>query len=432
MWVRIGGFVHEAVELSLAAWVQLITYIKLRTFFKLTHHTCRNLRPLIIIMEEINDAMPQTEPQDLDGPIYVNPLKAEKEHKALQINNDIALTLAQKIDEIAELRNWFRGDTCRIDDYLSTTTLSASDLAAEIAAPIDEAYSTADHGWMYYETEGIARSQRKLYPPEKALELWGPRTDFEKPNEEAKKNPGTETQLWDLWYSILHSAKRIAWDDDGKQGKLVDLVKALKARPDPPPPNPMTIPLSKNWIWSSGKVWSATLMLGPSARESWNDGCGCGAGWTPVDIAAWTNVNAFVARMVSSGVADMFYLYGEWALQDLEEKWSAQNDHQVGGIEVVRETVVRIVAVWVIIAGKEIYEQREKDSKGVDGNEVDINKRGRNFPWVKFSHGVTGARWTWWKRRFEQEAQDDGLDEGVRELATQAAKLIQRFEKNVF
>ncbi|RYP18802.1 hypothetical protein DL765_003737 [Monosporascus sp. GIB2] len=39
-------------------------------------------------------------------------------------------------------------------------------------------------------------------------------------------------------------------------------------------------------------------MLGSSACETWNTGCGCGAGWTLPEQQAWVNVNAFAARLM--------------------------------------------------------------------------------------------------------------------------------------
>lgn len=381
-------------------------------------------------MDDLADALPQIEPKDFEAREYIDPRKSKEHEKALGIANDSTLAEAEKIDRMAKHRRWFSADTSRINAYLASE-ISATDLAAEIAAPIDRAYSTADHGSMYYESERVARTQRKYHSLEKALEVWGPEETFEKPDEETKNTLGTEVQLWDLWYSILHAAKRIPWQDEGKQEKLLDLVKALKARPDPPVPEPMTIPLGKNWIWTQGEVWSVTLMLGPSARESWNDSCGCGAGWTTPETAAWTNVNAFVARMVASGVAGMFYLYGEWALSDLERKWSDQNDHQRSEDGVIHETIVTIAALWVIIAAKEIYERRERDGRGVDAYDIGIDKRGQNFPWIRGKHGVTRPRWIWWKRRFEQESEDDSLPQGVRDLVSKAAKLIQGFEGEI-
>lgn len=75
--------------------------------------------------------------------------------------------------------------------------------------------------------------------PQEALERWGPEEEFSALNEEKEgegdgKNP-TEGQLWDLWYGVLHAAKRIPWADETAQQKLVALVQALKGSSQPSP-----------------------------------------------------------------------------------------------------------------------------------------------------------------------------------------------------
>ena len=383
-------------------------------------------RPLPPTMDDTHEAMSSTESEDSCGPPR-RPLRDARQQEALQIAEDDSLTEAQKIDRMAEVRGWFSGDTARIDAYLADE-ISATALAAEIAAPVDKAYSTANYGRKFWETEQTARSQRHYYSPEKALELWGPEEDFEEPGAEVTDDSSTEMLLWNLYYAILHAAKRIPWHDVEHQEKLVDLVRALKARPDPPAPERMTVALKRDWIWQPGAVWSVLLMLGPSACESWNDCCGCGAGWTAPETAAWTNVNAFVARIVAGGVATMFHTYGLGALSDLERKWSAMNGHEHGEEPVIRETVVAIAALWALIAGREIYEHREGDSRSEDGEAIDIERRGEDFPWVKANEGTTAARWAFWKRRLRQEAELKGLSEQVTDLALKAVDRMQEIQ----
>lgn len=78
------------------------------------------------------------------------------------------------------------------------------------------------------------------------------------------------------------------------QNKLVDLVAAFKARPNPPKPAATAVSLRNDWLYASGQLWSVLAMLGPSARECWNDSPRVGAGLEEVEIQAWENVNAFV------------------------------------------------------------------------------------------------------------------------------------------
>ncbi|KAG5792810.1 hypothetical protein H9Q69_008168 [Fusarium xylarioides] len=163
--------------------------------------------------------------------------RTEKETKendrAKAIADDDTLDFGAKIDRLAEIRNWFCADTNTANRYMSgeISLLEAVDI---LATPIDEAYSTANAGTEYFRQERVARIQRKYHSPDKALELWGPEQDWSEPENELDHSKNVEMLLWNLWYSILHTAKKIPFTDDSRQEKLVDLVRALKARPDPP------------------------------------------------------------------------------------------------------------------------------------------------------------------------------------------------------
>jgi hypothetical protein len=77
--------------------------------------------------------------------------------------------------------------------------------------------------------------------------------------------------LWDLWYSIIHHARRTSWRDTAAHTRLIALVTALKARPDPPQPAPMTDALWANMLWGDepGVVWSQLLFFGMASLEGW-------------------------------------------------------------------------------------------------------------------------------------------------------------------
>lgn len=233
-------------------------------------------------------------------------------------------------------------------------------------------------------------------------------------------------QLWILWYSVLHAAKRILWTDEARQEKLLSLVKILKARPDPPLPYSMSVPLKRNWIWASGTLWSSLNMLGPSARESWNDSCGCGAGWTILEQHAWTNVNAFVARLTVSETSN-FVLYGMWALRDaLESKpGSSASHHRNASLATQQQLLVTVAAVWIRIAGKYMYGFRSDKAVPKDV-EVRLDAREKKLPWWRGEETMfCTARWHFWRRRFEQEAQNEDVSEETRELAEKSAEIIR-------
>ncbi|KAH8156944.1 hypothetical protein CIB48_g11303 [Xylaria polymorpha] len=331
---------------------------------------------------------------------------------------------------MAESSPRFSANIAIINDYV-TGDVDAPTTAARLAKPIEQAYSTADHGVALYNEEMVARNQRTHWSPEEAFEKWGPEQHVPKPSLEIASLPSTEGQLWELWYAALDAAKRIPWTDEARQNKLLDLVKAFKARPDPPPPSPMTTPLRRNWIWESGTLWSNLSLLGPSIRESWNDACGYGSGWTNTEQHAWTNINAFVARLTASETADLDN-YAVWALSGaLEDEIQDNSLHHDTSSPTQLGLLLTVASVWIQIAGKHLYERHlnEEESGQVDF-EVDLATRG-TFPWTQSPDKPSFciARWNFWRGRFAQEARNEELSERVRELAAKSAEIIDVFTR---
>ncbi|KAI1124296.1 hypothetical protein F5Y10DRAFT_249675 [Nemania abortiva] len=335
-----------------------------------------------------------------------------------------------QIDAMAGPQPWFAANVAILNAYVAGD-MDASATVAKLAEPIEEAYSTADHGVALYNQEMAARNQRTHWSPEEALEKWGPEQDVPKPSLEITSLPSTESQLWGLWYAVLHAAKRIPWTNDAQQSKLLELVKTFKARPDPPQPSPMTAPLRRNWIWESGKLWSILSMLGPSVRESWNDACGYGTGWTDTEQHAWTNVNAFVARLTASDTAD-FDSYAVWALSGaLENEIQHSSLHHDTSDLTQLGLLLTVASVWIQIAGKHLHERHfYEEGSGQSDSEVELSTR-ETFPWNQSTNKTSfcNARWRFWSQRFSQEAQNEELSKTVRELAAHSAEIIDGFRK---
>ncbi|KAI2629107.1 hypothetical protein GGS26DRAFT_113123 [Hypomontagnella submonticulosa] len=374
------------------------------------------------------DSMPESAQADRGTP-WVRPPRPEDE-KAQRAAQDTTLDEPAKIDAIAEIRRWFCGNNENINAYLAGN-MDVATAVDNVAKPIEAAYSSADYGRGVYRAEMSARQQRKYLSPEVALERWGAEEDVPEPDPATADLPSTENQLWDLWYSVLHAAKRIPWQTGAaQQEKLLTLVQTLKARPNPPLPARFDLLKGKDWVLGSDTVWSSLLMLGPSGRETWNDGCGCGAGWLVPEQHAWTNVNAFVARLTASGTDD-FGLYGVWALRDaLEEHLEEKGHHRPAPILMQRHLLLTIASVWVKIAGAYMFAQRAKHGEQLpEDAPVDLKKRGRQLPWNKMNNNdammLCTARWEFWAARFEQEALDQELSEEVRECARESAEIIR-------
>ncbi|KLP10729.1 Uncharacterized protein LW94_4882 [Fusarium fujikuroi] len=150
--------------------------------------------------------------------------RVEKETKendrAKAVADDDTFDFAAKIDRLAEIRNWFYADTTVVDQYMSGE-ISTAEAVDVLAKPIDDVYSTANAGTEYFRQERVARIQRKYYSFERALELWGPEQDWPEPENEHDHSKNAEMLLWNLWYSILHTAKKIAFTNETRQDKLL-------------------------------------------------------------------------------------------------------------------------------------------------------------------------------------------------------------------
>ncbi|KAI0112662.1 hypothetical protein F4776DRAFT_345219 [Hypoxylon sp. NC0597] len=368
-----------------------------------------------------------------DGPEFVPAYIKQEQEDIERIIQDDTLDEPAKIDAIAERRGWFRGSPTFIDAFL-IGDIDAVTAAETLAKPIDASYSSADYGKALYNAEMTARTQRGYHSPEKALELWGPEEDIPKPGPETDSLPTTEGQLWELWYGVLHAAKRIPWTDTTQQTKLISLVQALQARPNPPLPHRTSVPLLRDWIWEPRSLWPDLVMLGPSLSEAWNDCCGCGAGWTQPEQHAYVNFNAFVARLVATGTKD-FAVHGVWALRAALECAPASTAMHRGAPPLVQSRLlVAIAAIWVLIAGEGMWSKRPEGGEGAEeavppDRQVDLGAREKKLPWYNKRDGAMWctARWRFWKGRFEQEADNEELGEETRGLARRAGEIIGGF-----
>lgn len=363
--------------------------------------------------------------------------REKREYEAAkQVVDDESLDFPAKIDHLAKARRWFTADTTIIDKYMSGE-LTTAETVEILAKPVDEAYSSADFGRQWHRQEMVARGQRKYHSPGKALEMWGPEEEWPEPEVEWDASQSTEMLLWDLWYSILHAAKRIPYTDDARHEKLVGLVRAFKARPNPPPPVPMTIPLKREWIWESGKLWTDLTVLGISVAEVSNDSPGCGAGWLWPELRAWENVNAFLARLTASHLMT-FQSLGLWALTDATERSLSAGYRRTcppSDNEILSHRVI-LASLWVTIAGEQVFAEyypKIRDKRDIEVVDRILDLRDDRLPWTRSRKKYKGrARWEtarreFVRRRFEAEWHNESLPVEAREMASKAAKALIPF-----
>ncbi len=323
-----------------------------------------------------------------------------------------------QIDAIAKASGYFMGCGRAVDivDSYVNGRLDLQEAVRQIAEPIEHAYTTANGGRLFVAEEEVARNQRSFHSPDTALSMWGPEEDLEELQARVTDNedaPTVEGELWDLYYTILHAAKKTPWSDVSGQQKLVDLLAALKARPNPEFPANMTIALKRNWIYEWGRLWSDMVLFGPSARETWNDSPGCGAGWYPPEVSAWVNVNAFVARLTAQEVRH-FGLYGFWALRgalDEKIKVNPHTHHPAPSNVRMAEHFFAVAAVWIRLAGPYMFDNiSQEDESGKD----------RNF-------GVwTQSQWNRWQQKFADEANLARYSETTTTTARECAEIMSK------
>ena len=261
-----------------------------------------------------------------------------------------------------------------IKDYL-TGTSSLSTVASAIAEPIDRAYT--------------------------AGEIQAPNPPY---------GQSTEGRLWTLWYSIIQLAKETSHTDSSAQAALVNLLAALKSRPNPPRPQNSS---EMNWIWNgSGELWTDLVVFGPSMRESWNE--------TPtglnshISVNEWTNLNAFVARVSAAGVRD-FSLYAIWSMRGtLETEISAEK----------LDKLLPASVMWILYNGTQLYESKEEWPAGPT-----VGNPAGGGPLWSGNSGFCKERWILWKTRFEAIAQrEDTTNEETKGFAADAVKAMDAIE----
>lgn len=364
-----------------------------------------------------------------------DPLAIPRNEKRVQHILNTVSDETEQVDAICEARGWSRIDKNgrgTLNAYLAGT-MSVSDTVSRMAVPIDSAYTSADHGRAFWDAEHTARGVRQAYGPEEAEiaeQDWGRPVAMCEPGPLPAGQFTTEGELWGLYFSIIHASRKTTWRGQGTQMlKLVELVKALKSHSDPPQPENMTPALRNDWIWKSGKLWSNLVMLGPSARESWNDHPGGTMGFTLPEVRAWENENAFVAHLTAEGIAD-FMTYGIWAMRDALEGGIAR-DQQMRNTEEMKarriEVTLGVIVVWLHIAGEAMYgracqEQPATESLTTLSKDIDAS-------WER-STELSVRRWRFWKARLQTiaDANMEGMSSSHAALALRLMRRINAIE----
>jgi hypothetical protein len=321
-----------------------------------------------------------------------------------------APTFSAQVDELAKARQWKRPRLAGwstipvLDAYLSGN-LTAEEAVDQLATPIEQAWA-----------QELKRPA--VNPDDTTID--------------------TQSGVMDLWFGVIHAAKKITWDDETDQGQqaLLHLLQTFKNRPDPNITEALFPKRADDWLysWTGGKLWSELSMIGMALRESLGDGPHWSDRCTEPEIQAYLNFTAFTARMTVTGVRDV-WTYAMYAMAASTE--SPRHMHQV----VLNQNGVRLdfqaVLVWLTIAGKEWWEKCCAGPQIPDVR-LNVNVRSKRCPWVSKDPIRPGtdttmfakARWRWWKGRFGLAAasKSDKWGEGTKQLARQIQALMADLE----
>ncbi|KAH7090275.1 hypothetical protein FB567DRAFT_519470 [Paraphoma chrysanthemicola] len=277
---------------------------------------------------------------------------------------------AARIDEIAAKRGWFRPEENSpfypiIQDYLAEK-LTLDEATNKLCTPIDEKINAQ-------------------------------RLD--------------DVNFLDLWYSFLHSARRINFRERNWLTVLVDLVKSFKAH---------SVPGNEKYNY----LYSSLTDFGMASREAHNDAPEPGRA-THVEITTWANLNAFWALITGEEVFDLS-LYAIWAMRDaLEEDHPDDRDSTAAQ---KYDAYVPAAAVWATGAFRLLFE-KEQDLTPTDDKQGNPARGG----WLwKGKAEFSKERWYFWRERFAMVAERKDVTEETRIVAKDAIAAMERaatFEK---
>jgi hypothetical protein len=294
----------------------------------------------------------------------------QKLQKALSVTSDIG----EQVDIAANLRGWFGpADDSSFYPLVQSYVKGDADLEAtiaEITKPIDAALVA---------------------------------------------NRLSDINFMDLWYSILHSAKRLVPDHVEGHVKLVELVRAFKEHPEPDHPG-------------DRGIYDSLTDFYMASRESMNDSPGFGAGYSKPEVIAYTNLNSFFARITREGLRD-FWMYCIWGMRDaLEEELKddgPDDAHRPGTAVQKYDALVPAAASWVFVLGEELYE-KEEDRSPTNPNQGNSARGGALW---KGKPEFSKERWAFWKKRFGEVSEMEEVSEETRNVAKQAVDVMIESEK---
>jgi hypothetical protein len=221
-----------------------------------------------------------------------------------------------------------------------------------------------------------------------------------------------DLNLLNLWYSIIHSAKRLPFRSTTGLAKLVTLMQAIKSSSPPP-------------TAKDPDIYTCLRDFSMAARETMNDSPGGGSGYLLPELHAYTNMLYFYALLTRENVR-AFWIYCIWEMRNALETPHEDDPPNSGATTAIQKYNATIppAAVWIFAAGQQIYE-REQD---LTPQKADQGNPGRGGPLWDGKAEFSKRRWAFWKSRFGVLARMEGLSEEARGIAGEAVMAMDRVD----
>ncbi|KAG9185491.1 hypothetical protein G6011_08035 [Alternaria panax] len=282
-------------------------------------------------------------------------------------------TEAEEIDQIAEIRGWFRpkDDSTYyplIQEFLKKQ-VDVKESSSRILGPIDEKIKDA-----------------KL----------------------------DDVDFMDLWKSIIHSAKRSTFRDGAttEHKTLVDLLVAFKEH---------SIPDNGQYNY----LYQEMTDFGMACREALNDSPVAYDGYIAREIEAWANMNFFFALVAAKHIQDLS-MYALFALREALE--TPAIDDPMSTAAQKYDANVPAAAAWILGYGHDLF-RMEKDLTPSDRKQGNPGRGGELW---KGKAEFSKERWAFWKERFAAIADMEGVAEQTKLDARDAMEGMERSQTFTF
>jgi hypothetical protein len=230
----------------------------------------------------------------------------------------------------------------------------------------------------------------------------------------AKANKLKDVDLTDLWYSILHAAKRTPVQQAGGHKMLVDLMKTLDQESESDR--------------DAQSVFSKLRGFSMASREALNDSPGSNSGYTQPEVHAWTNLQYFFALLTNNGVFET-WIYCIWemrtALENVQKDDGPDTAQIPGTAKQKYDARIPAAATWISGAGRKLY-AKEEDLTPSRPNQGNPGKGGELW---KGKAELSKERWALWKKRFGEIGNLEEPSEETRKAAKDAVKAMNAIER---